>query len=105
MLRTACQSLTSWRRENRLSKLAEALSGRRPSIGPSSRRRGQGRGDRQEAEGKPPAPPVEGAHDENSRIMPVAGGGFDQCCNAQAVVATESLLVIAGEVVQARADA
>ena len=36
--------------------------------------------------------------------MPVAGGGFDQCCNAQAVVATESLLVIAGEVVQAPND-
>jgi hypothetical protein len=27
--------------------------------------------------------------------MPVAGGGFEQCYNAQAVVATESLLVIA----------
>ena len=36
--------------------------------------------------------------------MPVAGGGFDQCYNAQAVVATESLLVIAGEVVQAPND-
>ena len=36
--------------------------------------------------------------------MPVAGGGFDQCFNAQAVVATESLLVIAGEVVQAPND-
>ena len=62
--------------------------------------------------GKPPAPPVEGAQpkdqinltDEDSRIMPVAGGGFDQCYNAQAVVATESLLVIAGEVVQAPND-
>ena len=28
--------------------------------------------------------------DEDSRIMPVAGGGFDQCYNAQAVVATET---------------
>jgi hypothetical protein len=26
--------------------------------------------------------------DEDSRIMPVAGGGFEQCYNAQAVVAT-----------------
>ena len=33
--------------------------------------------------------------DEDSRIMPVAGGGFEQCYNAQAVVSTESLLVIA----------
>ena len=36
--------------------------------------------------------------------MPVAGGGFDQCFNAQAVVAAESLLVIAVEVVQAPND-
>src|SRR6266851_230384 len=42
--------------------------------------------------------------DEDSRIMPVAGGGFDQCFNAQAVVAAESLLVIAVEVVQAPND-
>src|ERR1700678_1806109 len=62
--------------------------------------------------GKPPAPPVEGPQpkdqinltDEDSRIMPVAGGGFDQCFNAQAVVAAESLLVIAVEVVQAPND-
>jgi transposase len=62
--------------------------------------------------GKPPAPPVAGPRptdqvnltDEDSRIMPVAGGGFDQCFNAQAVVTTESLLVIAGEIVQAPND-
>jgi hypothetical protein len=56
--------------------------------------------------GRPSAPPVEGPQpkdqinltDEDSRIMPVAGGGFDQCHNAQAAVATESLLVIAVEV-------
>ena len=62
--------------------------------------------------GRPPAAPVEGPQpkdqinltDEDSRIMPVAGGGFDQCYNAQAVVATESLLVIAAEVVQAPND-
>jgi Transposase DDE domain len=36
--------------------------------------------------------------------MPVVGGGFDQCFNAQAVVTTESLLVIAGEIVQAPND-
>jgi hypothetical protein len=62
--------------------------------------------------GKPPVPPVEGPQpkdqinltDEDSRIMPVAGGGFEQCYNAQAVVATESLLVIATDVVQAPND-
>jgi transposase len=62
--------------------------------------------------GRPPASPVEGPRpkdqinltDEESRIMPVAGGGFEQCYNAQAVVAAESLLVIAAEVVQAPND-
>jgi hypothetical protein len=41
--------------------------------------------------------------DEASRIMPVAGGGFEQCYNAQAVVAAGSLLVVAADVVQAAA--
>jgi transposase len=62
--------------------------------------------------GKPPPPPVEGPlptdqinlTDEDSRIMPVAGGGFDQCYNAQAAVAADSLLVIAADVVQAPND-
>ena len=62
--------------------------------------------------GKAPAPPVEGPcptdqvnlTDEESRIMPVAGGGFDQCYNAQAVVAAGSMLVIAAEVTQAPND-
>ena len=62
--------------------------------------------------GKPPQPPVEGPlptdqvnlTDEESRIMPVAGGGFDQCYNAQAVVAAGSLLVVATDVVQAAND-
>jgi transposase len=62
--------------------------------------------------GKPPAPPVAGPGprdqvnltDADSRIMPVAGGGFEQCYNAQATVATGSLLVVAGDVVQAAND-
>jgi transposase len=62
--------------------------------------------------GKPPAPPVEGPSptdqvnltDEESRIMPVAGGGFEQCYNAQAMVAAGSLLVVATDVVQAPND-
>jgi hypothetical protein len=41
--------------------------------------------------------------DDESRIMPVAGGGFEQCYNAQAVVA-DSLLVVAVDVVQAAND-
>src|SRR5260370_32887059 len=36
--------------------------------------------------------------------MPVAGGGFEQCYNAQAVVAAGSMLVVAANVVQAPND-
>jgi hypothetical protein len=62
--------------------------------------------------GKPPAPPAAGPlptdqinlTEEESRIMPVAGGGFEQCYNAQAAVAADSLLVVAADVVQAPND-
>lgn len=112
------------RREERLAKLAEARA--------KIEARAKERFEREAAEhraklaareakteasgkkpgGKPPEPPVEGPQpndqinltDEDSRIMPVAGGGYDQCYNAQAVVAVESLLVIAVEVVQAAND-
>src|ERR1022692_4703370 len=99
------------RREERLAKLAEARA--------KIEARAKERFEREAAEhraklaareaktkatgkkpgGKPPEPPVEGPQpkdqinltDEDSRIMPVAGGGYDQCYNAQAVVAVESL--------------
>jgi transposase len=62
--------------------------------------------------GRTPRPPVEGPlstdqvnlTDEESRIMPVAGGGFEQCYNAQAAVAEGSLLVMATDVAQAPND-
>ncbi len=62
--------------------------------------------------GRTPEPPTGGVKekdqinltDEDSRIMKVAGGGFDQCYNAQAVVATDSMLVVATEVTQAAND-
>src|ERR1700730_12626267 len=62
--------------------------------------------------GKPPQPPTEGPlpsdqinlTDEDSRIMPVAGGGFEQCYNVQAAVAAGSMLVVAIDVVQAPND-
>ena len=110
------------RREERLAKLAEARA--------KIEARAKERFDREQAEyqarlaardtkaaatgrkprGKPPQPPVEGPlptdqvnlTDEQSRIMPVAGGGFEQCYNAQAVVAAGSLL--AATVVQAPND-
>src|SRR5215213_7062715 len=62
--------------------------------------------------GRAPEPPTETPRpadqinltDEESRVMPVAGGGFEQCYNAQAVVAAGSLLVVATDVVQAPND-
>ncbi len=62
--------------------------------------------------GKQPSPPAEGPlpgdqvnlTDEESRIMPVSGGGFEQCYNAQAAVAEDSLLVVANGVTQAPND-
>lgn len=112
------------RREQRLSKLAEA----RATIEARAKERHErelaeyeaklaARKARTEATGRkvggrPPQPPVEEVRptdqvnltDEDSRIMPVAGGGFEQCYNAQAMVAADSLLVIAAEVVQAPND-
>src|SRR5712692_5153722 len=112
------------RREQRLAKLAEArakiearakerfeqemaehrakLAARQAQVEATGKKPG----------GRPPQPPVEGPSpkdqinltDEDSRIMPVAGGGFEQCYNAQAAVAADSMLVIAADVVQAPND-
>ena len=62
--------------------------------------------------GKPPKPPTAGPKaqdqlnltDEQSRIMPVAGGGFEQAYNAQAAVDTGSMLVVVPGVTQACND-
>jgi transposase len=112
------------RREERLEKLAEA----RATIEARARERFEREQAEYEAKlaarqakaaatgrkpgGKPPEPPVEGARpadqvnltDAESRIMPVAGGGFEPCYNAQAAVTAGSLLVIATDVVQATND-
>ena len=112
------------RREERLRKIAEA----RATIEARARERHAREKAEHEAKmaareartaatgkkpgGKPPAPPTEGPlptdqvnlTDEELRIMPVAGGGFDQCYNAQAAVAAGSLLVVATDVVQAPND-
>ena len=42
--------------------------------------------------------------DEQSRIMPIPGGGFEQCYNAPAVVAAGSLLLVVADVIQAPND-
>ena len=62
--------------------------------------------------GKPPQAPPPGPKatdqinltDEDSRIMPVAGGGFDQAYNAQAAVDAVTMLVIGAGVTQAPND-
>ncbi len=62
--------------------------------------------------GKPPTPPQPGARDsdqinltdDESRIMPVAGGGFEQCYNAQAAVDAGTMLVVATTLTQAPND-
>jgi hypothetical protein len=110
MFPTACRSLKTWR-EERLGTIAQArakieagakeryerelaehpakLAARVAKTASTGRRSG----------GKPPEPPTAGAlpkdrinlTDEDSRIMPVASGGFDQGSNAQAAVAAGSL--------------
>jgi transposase/uncharacterized protein YecA (UPF0149 family) len=62
--------------------------------------------------GKDPEPPQAGPKDgdqvnltdEESRIMPVSGGGFEQSYNAQAGVDTETMMVITAHVTQACND-
>ncbi len=62
--------------------------------------------------GPPPTPPQAGPRpkdqvnltDEDSRIMKMAGDGFEQCYNAQAMVDTESMLVMVAHVTQAADD-
>ncbi|MDP3244498.1 MAG: IS1182 family transposase [bacterium] len=62
--------------------------------------------------GKPPQAPTPGPKDSDqinltdaeSRIMPVSGGGFEQCYNAQAAVDAATMLVIATGVTQAPND-
>jgi len=62
--------------------------------------------------GKQPKPPIPGPApkdqvnltDEESRIMPVSSGGFDQSYNAQAAVDTKSKLIVAAHITQQSND-
>ena len=66
----------------------------------------------QKPRGKDPEPPPPGPKDgdqvnltdEESRIMPVSGGGFEQSYNAQAGVDTETMMVVTQHVSQACND-
>lgn len=111
------------RREARLAALAEAKR--------KIEERAQERFEREQAEyqqkqaerqaqrdagkkprGREPEPPLPGPRDtdqvnltdEQSRIMPVSGGGFEQCYNAQAGVDTETMLVVSTHITQAAND-
>jgi transposase len=112
------------RREDRLAAIAEAkgkiearaaeryareqvdYQAKLAARGPCAAARGKKPG------GKAPKPPEPGPRaedqinltDEASRIMVVAGGGFEQCYNAQAVVDTETMLVLVPQVTQAAND-
>ena len=62
--------------------------------------------------GKAPKPPQAGPRsedqlnltDEESRIMPQSGGGFEQSYNAQALVDNDSMLVLVAHITQATND-
>src|SRR5665811_2328938 len=62
--------------------------------------------------GKQPKPPTAGPSakdqvnltDEESRIMPVSGGGFEQTYNAQAAVDTKSKLIVTAHITQQSND-
>ena len=112
------------RREDRI----KAIAGAKAKIEERARERFeqeqseyQGKLDKREAKakesgnkprGKPPVPPVEGAQDkdqinltdEESRIMKVSDGGFDQCYNGQIAVDMASMLIVATNTVQACND-
>jgi transposase len=112
------------RREDRLAAIAQAKA--------TIEARAQARAEREQAEyqaklaareekqkasgkkpgGTPPTPPQAGPRaddqvnltDDESRIMRVAGGGFEQCYNAQAAVDSESMLIVAPMLTQAAND-
>ena len=125
MFPTACRSPTNWRGARSVCARSPRR-GRRSRRGPGSGMRARRRSMKPRWRRARPGPPRRarspGANrrrrrpkgrcrrdqvnltDEESRIMPVAGGGFDQCYNAQAAVAAGSLLVVATDVVQAPND-
>ena len=111
------------RRQTRVTALDEAMAKidaqakERDAIEQAEYEAKQSRRDALRAEGKKPRgrepkPPQAGPRDddqlnltdEESRIMPVAGGGFDQAYNAQAAVDAESMLIVGCAITQATND-
>jgi len=112
------------RREDRIKAITEAktkIEGRAKERFEQEQAAYQSKLDKREAKskesgkpprGKAPVPPVEGAQDkdqinltdEESRIMKVTGGGYEQCYNGQIGVDMESMLIVATNTVQACND-
>jgi len=109
------------RREKRLAAIAEAkakIEARAKAEAEAAHgaklvaREENAKNKRRKPGGRPPTPPTGTPSDqdqvnftdEESRIMPVPGGGFEQSYNAQAAVDTDSLLVVAQAVSQASND-
>ena len=112
------------RREDRLAAIAQAKATIEARAQARAEREQAGhqakltaRQQKQKASGKkpggtPPTPPQAGPRaddqvnltDDESRIMRVAGGGFEQCYNAQAAVDSESMLIVAPMLTQAAND-
>lgn len=111
------------RREERLAAIAaakakiEARASERDEADQQAYEAKQAKREAQRQAGKPPRghepkPPQTGPRDtdqvnltdEQSRIMPVTGKGFDQCYNAQAAVDTDTMLVTYVDVTQATND-
>lgn len=111
------------RRETRLDALAAAkaaIEGRAQERFEQEQAEYQNKQEKRQAlrdagkkpKGREPKPPQPGPKDkdqvnltdEESRIMPVSGGGFQQCYNAQAGVDTDTMLVMSTHVTQATND-
>jgi hypothetical protein len=107
------------RREERLKQMAEAKAkiekrakarhqAEQQTYAEKAARREALRQAGKKPRGKEPKPPSEGPRDgdqinltdEQSRIMPAPGGRFEQAYNAQAVVDTDSLLIVTTSVTQ-----
>jgi len=111
------------RREDRLSAIAQAKAkieqragerhqGEQQEYEAKSAKRKAQRDAGKKPRGKEPEAPQAGPKDadqinltdEESRIMPVSGGGFEQSYNAQAGVDTDTMMVITAHVTQACND-
>jgi transposase len=111
------------RREDRLSAIAQAKAkieqraaerhqAEQQEYETKSAKRQRQREAGKKPRGKEPEPPQAGPKDsdqvnltdDESRIMPVSGGGFEQSYNAQASVDTQTMLVITAHVSQACND-